>query len=116
MIFASPRAGVPLDRLLGEVTQEMKRLKDELVPQKELERARKQLLNDQVWRLENNDSLASEISYFQAVAGDWRYIVHYGDILKSITAEDIRETARKYLVDSNRCLGFLHGNGEMVKR
>lgn len=109
MIFAVPRPGVPLDRLTEEVMGELEQLKKNLVPEKELGRARKQLLNDQIWRLEKNDSLASELSYFQAIAGDWRYVARYGDVLKTITAQEIRQTARKYLVDTNRCLGFLHG-------
>jgi predicted Zn-dependent peptidase len=109
MIFAIPRPGVPLDRLAEDIMEELDQLKTALVSEKEIERSRKHLLNDQVWRLESNDSLASELSYFQAVAGDWRYLVNYADILKSITPEEIRTAANKYFTDGNRCLGFLNG-------
>ncbi len=113
MIFATPRPGVPLDRLAEEIDAELKRLQDELIPADEIERTRKQLLNAQVWRLESNDSLASELSYFQAVADDWRYVVNYPKHLKAVTAEDIRNTAKKYFTPGNRCYGFLHpGKGE----
>lgn len=112
MIFAVPRPGVPLDRLAEEITQELNKLKTQLVSEKELGRTKKRLLNDQVWRMETNDSLASELSFFQALTGDWRYLIGYRNKLKSIGAEDISRAAKKYFTAQNRCFGFLHGGVE----
>ncbi len=109
MIFAVPRPGVPLDRLAEEIRVELAKLKTEPVTEKELKRTQKRLLNDQVWRLETNNSLASELSYFQALTGDWRYLVRYRDHLKSIGPEHIQRVAKKYFTEGNRCYGFLHG-------
>lgn len=111
MIYAIPRVGVPLDRLREEIEAELERLKTEPVSEEELKRAQKHLITAQIWDLESNDSVASDLSYFQTVAADWRYAMNYPDVITSITTEEIQALANKYLSAQNRCLGFLHGEG-----
>ncbi len=112
LVMAVPRPGVPLDRLATEVEQELEKLKQELVLPEELQQAQKQLIDQQVWRLERNGRIASELSYFQALTGDWRYLVRYPGVIRSITALEIQQVAQKYFGSGNRCLGFLHGAGQ----
>jgi len=79
------------------------------VSDEELERARKHLISSQVWRLSENASLAADLSYFQSIAGDWRHLVGYSDVIADIEAPEIQSVAKKYFTAGNRCLGFLHG-------
>jgi predicted Zn-dependent peptidase len=111
MIYAIPRIGVPLDRLYEEIMAELTRLSRETVPADELKRAQKHLITQQIWNLESNESVASDLSYFQSITGDWRYSLHYPDVIASISADEIQAVAQKYLTVGNRCLGFLHGVG-----
>jgi predicted Zn-dependent peptidase len=64
--------------------------------------------------LESNSGLANRLSYFQTVAGDYRYITRYVDEAKKITSSDIMDVAGKYLVESNRTVATLvkEGTGE----
>lgn len=109
MIYATPRGGVTLERLQGAILNELSRLMSEELTEEELERARKHLVTSQVWRLETNGSLAADLSYYQTVAGDWRYLVDYANKIQEITPADIQAVVAKYLTPGNRCFGFLHG-------
>lgn len=107
MVIAVPQPGVPLDRLAEEVTTALTELQVTLVSEEELRQAKKKLIDHQIWGLEQNARIASELSYFQAIAGDWRYLVRYPDAVTSITAQEVQQAAQKYFVAGNRCLGFL---------
>ncbi len=108
MIFAVPRPGIPLDRLREETMTELKKLHQVPLDEKSVRLAKKQLQSSQVWRLEKNDSLASELSYFQALIGDWKYLVNYSDNIEQVSVQQLQELAKNYLVPGNMCLGFLH--------
>lgn len=113
MIMVVPRPGVPLNRLLEEIEVHIARLTTRLVSDEELRNAQKQLIDHQVWQFEQNDKIAAELSYFQAIAGDWRYIVQYPEAIRLVSAREIQQTALRYLTPGNRCLAFLHfGAGE----
>jgi len=45
--------------------------------------------------------LAETLSYFEAVAGDWRYAADHPKQIESITAEDIQRVAKKYFTLEN---------------
>ena len=55
-------------------------------------------------RLQSNAGLAATLSYYQAVAGDWRYLVTYDRIVAGITPEEIMKTARRIFTPENRTL------------
>ena len=86
------------------------------VTEREVTRVRKRLRAGLLRGLQSNAGLAGLLSYFQAVAGDWRYAVTHLDVLEGITPEQIRETAARYLTESNRTVVHLKtlrpGEGE----
>ena len=47
------------------------------------------------------------ISFFEVVAGDWKYILRQKEMVKKITADDIMRVANKYFVDENKIIGYL---------
>jgi predicted Zn-dependent peptidase len=51
--------------------------------------------------------MASRLSYYEAVAGDWRYIIRHLEVIDRITAEDVRRVARTYLIPENRTVAVL---------
>jgi len=77
------------------------------VSAEELERAKNQLISDQLFKMSSNFGLAESLTYFQAVAGDWRYLVEHSSQLEKITPQEIQEVARKYLVNSNLTVSTL---------
>jgi predicted Zn-dependent peptidase len=49
--------------------------------------------------------MASQMSYFESVAGDWRYLSTYLD--KKFTTEDVKRVAKTYLTPANRTTAVL---------
>lgn len=106
-IFAAPRAPYGSDELERLIYDEIERLKEEPVSPDELEKTRNQLRADYIRGLDSNEGLAGKLSYFEAMTGDYRYLTTYLDNLARITADDIRQAARKYLTAQNRTVATL---------
>jgi len=96
VIGATPLASAKLDAMEAAIWQELERLKTEKVPEKELEKVRNRLLADQARNLDTNDGLAGSLSYFEAVAGDWRYVADHSKHIAAVTADDVQRVAQTY--------------------
>jgi predicted Zn-dependent peptidase len=107
IISAVPRHPHTNEELENVVYKELERLKLEPVSEQEIEKARNQLKADFVRRLSSNAGLASMLSYFEAVAGDYRYITDFFTVMDGITAEDIMSAAQKYFISENRTVAEL---------
>jgi predicted Zn-dependent peptidase len=57
--------------------------------------------------LRSNSGLASQLALYQAVAGDWRYIVTSRDQVAKVTAADVQRVAAQYFTRSNRTVAVL---------
>jgi predicted Zn-dependent peptidase len=57
--------------------------------------------------LQSNSGLASQLAYFEAVAGDWRYLIRIRDRMAAVKAEDVRRVAAAWLVKRNRTVARL---------
>jgi predicted Zn-dependent peptidase len=93
------------------VYKELERLKTEPISAAELAKARKQIATSMLRQLKNNSGLARTLSSYQLL-GDWRYLLDYEEKLKSVTAEEIMEVARRYLNADNRTVATLGRGGE----
>jgi predicted Zn-dependent peptidase len=89
------------------VYKELERLKTEPVSPKEL----RKILNNSAMSflrgLRSNQGLASQLSYFQAVIGDWRYATQHNKRLQSVTPKAIMAVAKRYFRRSNRTVATL---------
>ncbi|MGC4113375.1 MAG: pitrilysin family protein [Myxococcales bacterium] len=102
VVLATPLADKPLDAVEKALVAELDKLREELATPEELARVRTKLDADFSRQLATNQGLAETLSFFEAVAGDWRYLADHRKTVASISAEDVRATARKYLVPENR--------------
>ena len=100
----SPRSPEEVEELINE---ELERLKIEQVPEKELRKVKKRMEADFIRRLNSNSGLAGMLSYFEALAGDWRYITRHTAILESITPGEIMDVARRHFTSANRTTAIL---------
>jgi predicted Zn-dependent peptidase len=57
--------------------------------------------------LRSNSGLASQLSFYQTVAKDWRYLLKIRDRIAAVTSEDIQRVAARYFVPSNRTVATL---------
>jgi predicted Zn-dependent peptidase len=51
--------------------------------------------------LSSNDGLAGQLGYFEAVAGDWKYVLDLLRQVRALTAADVQRVAKTYLTPSN---------------
>ena len=105
-IFASPAPPHTAEELEKAIYDEMDRMFDDL-SDKELRKVVNSMESDLVFELETNKGLAGQLSYHQTVFGDWRYIVDYLPVIRSITAADIKGLKGKYFAKNNRTVGIL---------
>lgn len=105
-------AGVPaknhsLAELEAALGQQIKRLQDELVSEQELERVRNQLLAAKVYERDSVFYQAMQIGQLETVGLPWQLSDSYLEKMRQVTAEQVREVARTYLVDDNLTLAEL---------
>jgi predicted Zn-dependent peptidase len=112
VISAVPRHPHTTREVEEAVYKELERLAREPVTAEELEQARNRLRVDQLRGLKENSGLARMLTYYQTVAGDWRYVVNYDEIIATITAEEVMEAARAYFDSSRRTVITLGKGGE----
>ncbi|MDR2861576.1 MAG: insulinase family protein [Syntrophobacterales bacterium] len=107
VIMATPRAHHTHQELEGLIYEELERLAKEPVGEEELEKVKNILRADYLRGLTSNKRLAEQLSYFEAMVGDYRYMTTYLDTMETITAADIQRAARTYLTPANRTVGTI---------
>ncbi|MET0066478.1 MAG: pitrilysin family protein [Candidatus Thiodiazotropha sp.] len=98
---AVPRPGVELGQIETAIREQLDRFKNELVKPDELERVRNQIVAAKVFQRDSVFYQAMLIGRLETVGLDWHLADEYVEHLKAVTAEQIREVARKYLVEDN---------------
>lgn len=116
--YATPRHPHTPAELETALNGELERLKKEPVAARELEKAKNTIKADFLRSLNSNAGLAGMLSYFETVAGDYRYIINNMEIIDKITPEDILRTARKYFTGENKTVAVLSPGSasSLVKR
>jgi predicted Zn-dependent peptidase len=107
VIFAKPRNGHSTDELEAAIYEELERLKTDPITQWELTKTVNLLRMDFLSDLGSNNGLASRLSYYETVTGDWQYTFRHADEISRIKPEDVMDTAEKYFRQSNRTVARL---------
>jgi predicted Zn-dependent peptidase len=107
VISATPRHPHTPEEVEKAIYSELSRLGAETVASPEMEKARNRLRVDHLRRLKSNSGLARMLSYFQIVAGDWRYLTEYDREIVKVTAQDLKGTAAAYFTKENRTVAVL---------
>lgn len=107
VITATPLAPHTTAEVEAAIYEEIERLKQEPVSAQELEKVLNNLDADLVRGLRSSSGLASQLALYQAVAGDWRYILTSRDNVAKVTAADVQRVAAQYFTRSNRTVALL---------
>jgi predicted Zn-dependent peptidase len=107
LISGTPRHPHTAAELETAILAELEKLKTEPVTPEELEKARNQLRAGFLRGLNSNGGLAAQLTSYQSMVGDWRYIVNYDAQVARLTAEDIMQAARDYFTPENRTVATL---------
>ncbi len=105
MFAAEAAPGVEASDLLQELAEIIETRTEEGFTQKEVERARQQLLKQWELSLTNTRDIAIELSDWAAM-GDWRLFFLYRDRLEQVAAEDVQRVAKQYFISVNRTAGL----------
>jgi hypothetical protein len=83
-----------------EIKLVIQELKSRLVTQKELDRIKAQVLASEVYQQDSIDYQARILGMIKTSVGDTRIIKKYTANINSVTAEQVRKVAKKYLVSN----------------
>lgn len=80
------------------ILEEVYRIKEELVPESELTRAKKKKVSDWIFERESLHGTAESLARSYLATGDPLFDKLYTQRIQAVTAEQVREVARKYFV------------------
>ena len=101
-IFGLPLGETPLDELTKDFSAEIKKVQTELISEREYEKLLNKLENQFVSSNSNIEGVAHSLADYYMLYGDVNLINTEMDIYRSITREEIRDVAKKYLNDNQR--------------
>jgi len=104
-VFGECSLGTAPAKLESAIDAEFARLRDELVPLKELDRAKRMLAAGEAYASETVSDLAEEIGEF-ATDAHWRLALETIDKIRRTDADFVRETARRLLTPNRRVVGW----------
>ncbi len=101
-LFALPLGDVPLDTLLGEIDEEILKMQNELISERDYQKLLNQFENQFVNSNSSVAGIASSLATYYLLYGDVNLINTQLDLYRSITREEIKEVAKKYLSPNQR--------------
>ncbi len=102
----TPLPGQTHEALEQAIMAEIERVKNEAVPEEELERAKNQIEAAFVWRQDSVHSRAASLARFE-LAGSWRNGESFVSLIRQVTAADLQRVARAYFQADRRTVGIL---------
>ncbi|MDY0301001.1 MAG: pitrilysin family protein [Trichlorobacter sp.] len=110
VLHATPRSPHTAKEVETALLEELEKLKNEPVSQRELQRIQNRLDYEEARRMSTNGGLARNLTEYEAVTGSWRFMTSYRAKLAAVTADDVRRVANKWLTRENRIVGTLVNN------
>ena len=104
--FATLLPGQTAEAAEQELLAEVERLKREVVPAEELERARNQIEASFVWQQDSVFSRASSLGRFEML-GSWRLLEDFLPKIRAVTAADLQRVAQRYFPVDRRNVSIL---------
>jgi predicted Zn-dependent peptidase len=112
--FAGTTEGNP-DEIEKEIEKRIAIVRQQRVPQKELDQARKQFLAELVFDIETTEDAAHQMAYFEGI-GAFPVLQKLPNLIQAVTPADIQRVAAKYLGPEQRTIGWFLGDGSPVAR
>ena len=100
LIDVNPMVGRKISDIEIEIELIIQELKSKLVTQKELDRIKAQVLASEVYQQDSIDYQARILGMVKTSLGDTRIIKKYTTNINSVTADQVRKVAKKYLVSN----------------
>ena len=106
-VTMQPRSGVELARAEKALFEELEKLRNEPVSDKELRKAKNQLLADHYRQLKTINGRANLLGEYEVFYGDYRKLYTVDQTIEAVTPADVQRVARQYLTEKNRTVARL---------
>ncbi len=107
LIDGTPAGGRTLEELERAINAQIERIKTEPVSEDELKRVKAQVVAANVYSRDSVFYQAMQVGRLAATGLDWRLNDKYVDRVNAVTAEQVLEVAKKYLIKTNRTTAVL---------
>ena len=101
-LFALPQGDVSLNTLLADMDEEIAKMQTTLITERDYQKLQNQFENQFVNSNSSVEGIASSLATYYLLYGDVNLINNQIDIYRSITREEIRDVAKKYLSPNQR--------------
>jgi zinc protease len=106
------REGHTLEEVEAAVYVELDKARNGEITQAELDKAKKQARALFAYDNETVTSQAFRLTYHEHVTGGHEWYLHFGERLQEVTLEDVVYAAQKYLLPTQRIVGWLVPTGD----
>ena len=107
VLDAIPGEGKSVADVEAALKDQVRRLRETPIEEAELKRIIRQTVASKVFERDSVFYQAMQIGMLETMGLDWRLADDYVDRLREVTAEQVQEVARKYLVDDNLTVAVL---------
>ncbi len=104
---ATPAEGKTVADLEAALKAEIKKLQQDLISDDELQRIKAQVLATDIYQKDSGFYQAMEIGTLETAGLGWQKANEYVPKVNQVTAEQVREVAKKYLVDDHLTIAYL---------
>ncbi|GFE70491.1 pitrilysin family protein [Chroococcus sp. FPU101] len=105
LFYAMTSPNGTLEEVQKALNQEIERLKNEPVSEKELQRAKNQLRAQLLRTLNSNSGMAQALAEYDVKTGSWRNLFNQIDQFSAVSAEDIQRVAISTFKEENSTIG-----------
>lgn len=107
IVSASPREPHTVAEVEAAIYEELEKLKNEPVTDRELQQIMNNLEFEEARQMTSIGGLARNLTEHEAIAGSWRYLIEHRKAVAGVKPDDIQRVAKKYLTKENRIVGFI---------
>ncbi len=103
----TPAEGKTVWDVEAALKDEIAKLQTKLIEPAELQRIKAQVLASEVFQRDSNFYQAMQLGMLETVGLGWQKVSDYAPKLNQVTAEQVRNVARKYLIDDHLNIAYL---------
>lgn len=107
MLDATPAEGKTLWDMQTALKNQVAKLQTDLVTSEELQRIKAQVLASAVYERDSSFYQAMQLGMMETVGLGWQKVDEYVAKVNQVTAEQVRDVARKYLLDDRLTIAYL---------
>lgn len=104
---ATPAEGKTVWDVEAAIKQQIQQLQKQLIDKEELQRIKAQVLASDIYQRDSNFYQAMQLGQLETVGLGWQKADEYVTKVNQVTAEQVRDVARRYLIDDHLSVAYL---------